>query len=145
QGNAALLICSLGMTFVVLLGGFDLSVGAFLALGAVVMAKLLDRGTPTLLAICLVFALGLLAAAMTNAAFVAFLGFNFLVVTIATDALFSGLALVFSEGRTLPMYKNDFVVWLGTGSIIGIPIAISLALIVAAVSSIILNYTGFGR
>src|SRR5690606_11257002 len=115
QTNAALLICSVGMTFVVLLGGFDLSVGGFLALGAVILAKLPDGGLPAALAVVVVLAVGLAASALTNATFVALLALNFFVVTIATDALFSGLALVLTDGRTLPMYENDFIVWLRTG------------------------------
>ncbi|HLV59690.1 MAG TPA: ABC transporter permease [Natronosporangium sp.] len=145
QTNAALLICSVGMTFVVLLGGFDLSVGGFLALGAVILAKLLDSGLPAALAVVVVLAVGLAASALTNATFVALLGLNFFVVTIATDALFSGLALVLTDGRTLPMYENDFIVWLGTGSILGVPVTVAVAVLVAVGAAAGLHFTGLGR
>lgn len=145
QTNSALLVCSVGMTFVVLLGGFDLSVGGFLACGAVILAKLIEFGLPTIAAIVLVLVIGLIASAVTNAGFVAVLGLNFFVVTIASDALFSGLALVISEGSTLPMYENELIVWIGNGKLAGVPVTVVIALLLAVLAAAVLRFTGFGR
>ncbi|WP_433585958.1 ABC transporter permease [Microbacterium hydrocarbonoxydans] len=143
--NAALLVCSVGMTFVVLLGGFDLSVGAFLALGGVILAKLVEGGLPPLAAIALVLLGGLVASLLTNAGLIAFLGLNFFVVTIATNALFGGLALVVSDGRTVSLYDDAFIVGLGTGTFAGVPLTVIVAVSVAIVAGLILRQTGFGR
>ncbi|WP_281283329.1 ABC transporter permease [Rhodoglobus vestalii] len=145
QTKSALMVCSVGMTFVVLMGGFDLSVGGFLALGAVLLARMVEIGIPAFVAVVLVLAIGLAASLVTNASFIALLGLNFFVVTIATDALFSGLALVASDGRTIPMYDNEFVVWLGTGEVLGLPITVAVAVLVAALALLLLRHTGFGR
>lgn len=145
QTNAALLICSVGMTFVVLLGGFDLSVGGFLALGAVVLARLVETGLPVLLAAVVVLVLGIVASFLTNAGFIALLGLNFFVVTIATDALFSGLALVISDGRTLSLYNDPVVVSLGSGNVLGVPTTVVIAAAVVVLAIVILKFTGFGR
>ena len=145
ETNAALLVCSVGMTFVVLLGGFDLSVGGFLALGSVMLAQLIGAGTSPWLAILLVAVGGVAASALTNAGFIAVLGLNFFVVTIATDALTGGLALVVSKGRTLPLYDSNFIVSLGTTTVAGIPVTVLLAVAVVVVAVLTLRFTGFGR
>lgn len=145
QTNAALLICSVGMTFVVLVGGFDLSVSGALALGGVVTGMLIAAGVPSPLAMVVVIVSTPVAAFLTNGVLIAFAGLNFFVVTIATDALFGGLALVLSNGATRPLYNDRFVVWLGTSSVGGIPVSVVIAFGVVVMSGLLLRYTGFGR
>src|SRR5690606_4868199 len=55
------------------------------------------------------------------------------------------LALVLTDGRTLPMYENDFIVWLGTGSILGVPVTVAVAVLVAVGAAAGLHFTGLGR
>lgn len=145
QTNAALLICSVGMTFVVLVGGFDLSVSGALALGGVAMALLITAGVPAVLAVAIVLLSTPVAAFLTNGILIALANLNFFVVTIATNAVFAGLALVLSNGATIPLYNDKFVVRMGTSSIAGIPVSIVIAAGVVAGSGLLLRYTGFGR
>lgn len=145
ETNAALLVCSVGMTFVVLLGGFDLSVGGFLSLGSVVLALLIGADVSPWLAVPLVLVGAVVASGLTNAGFIAGLGLNFFVVTIATDALAGGLALVLSQGRTLPLYDSEFIVTVGTGTVAGIPLTVLIAVAVLVVGVLVLRLTGLGR
>src|SRR5687767_12035050 len=68
ETNSSLLIVAVGLTFVMLVGGFDLSLGGLSALSAVTLATLLESGTPVGVAIAIVLAGALAAGAVLNGA-----------------------------------------------------------------------------
>lgn len=145
QTNAALLIAAIGLTFAILVGGFDLSVGGLLALSGVFAGVLIGAGVPAPLALLLIFVLGPVVGLVTNGFFIAYVRLNFFVVTIATDALFAGLALAIPGGRTQPLYDEPFIVALGTTRVAGIPLSVVVAILVLVLAGFVLRYTGFGR
>ncbi len=124
------LIIAIGMTYVILTAGIDLSVGAVLALSTVVTADLLQRGVPVIPTILLGLTLGgilgmasgLLISRVKVPPFVATLG----MMTVAR-----GLALTYTQGRPITGLPATFR-YIGTGFLGPIPMPI----IVAAVSFI---------
>lgn len=145
ETNSVLLIVAIGLTFVLLVGGFDLSVGGMLALSGVMLAELLQAGLPVGLAIPLVVAGGAALGLVLNGMLVAKAGLSFFVVTLGTASLFRGVALVQTEGASQGLYEETFVRGLGAGRIAGIPWPVIVALAVFALAFGALRYTGFGR
>lgn len=136
---------ALGMTFVILTGGIDLSVGSTLAITSAVFAGLLQNGIgilpAILIALVIGFGLGLINGILiTKGKLAPF------IVTLATMTIFRGLTLVYTEGRPIPGPKEDFLFkFLGKGTVFGIPFPVILFAIVFIILWIILNKTPFGR
>jgi ribose transport system permease protein len=145
ETNGVLLIVSVGLTFALLVGGFDLSMGGVIAFGGVVMAKLIQHGVPTGAAIAVIvvgaFAFGLIG----NGVPIAKLQLNFFVVTLGAWIALQGLALAVSQGAVQPLYNNKLIKQIGTLRYGNFPVSVMIALFVAAVAFVVLRYTGFGR
>src|SRR4051812_1434489 len=90
-------VIAIGMTFVILTGGIDLSVGSILALTAVVTADLVDAGVPVPLIAVAAIALGA-AVGVVNGIGVAVLKIQPFIMTLATMVLFRGLTLRITDG-----------------------------------------------
>lgn len=135
-------IVAIGMTFVLLTAGVDLSVGAIMFIVAAVVGKLAIGGTG--LPLVFVVALGLGATAgLVNAVFVARFTIVPFIVTLATLYLGRGFALWLTETRAmnLPASFLEF----GAGRVAGIPIPILILAVVALVAHVTLSATPFGR
>jgi len=138
-------VMAVGMTFVIMTAGIDISVGAILYLSLVLAVMFALKG-PALYAIYLayVIALGLgTLMGLANGLITNFVGINPLVTTLATLVIFRGLAIHITQAKiTIP---PEGVRFLGIGSIAGLPVPILVALLVGAIGAIVLNYTRFGR
>lgn len=145
ETNAVLLVVSVGLTLVMIAGGFDLSIGGFLALFGVILAKLLAAGVPTGVAIALVIGGAVALGGAANGFTIARLGVSFFVVTLGMLALTRGLALVITDGQTQGLYEEDFLRTLSEGRIVGIPWSVVIAVLVLAAGFMITRYSGFGR
>lgn len=145
ETNAVTLILAVGLTFVLLTGGFDLSVGGVLALSGVVLADLVGRGVPALGAILLVVAGATLLGLATNGLLVARAGLSFFVVTIGTASIFRGIAQLRTGGQSVALYQNEFLVELGSGEVAGVPYTVLIAAVVFVVALLVARYTGYGR
>ena len=136
------LIMAIGMTYVILTAGIDLSVGAVLALATVVTADLLQRGVPIvptiglglLLGGVLGMANGLLISRVKVPAFVATLG----MMTVAR-----GLALTYTQGRPITGLPDAFR-YIGTGYLGPIPMPIIVAGVTFLAGYILLTRTRMG-
>lgn len=136
---------ALGMTFVILTGGIDLSVGSTLAFTSAIFAGLLQNGMATGLAILITLALGL-ALGLINGILITKGKLAPFIVTLATMTIFRGLTLVYMDGRPISGPKDDFAFqFLGKGQVFGIPFQVILFLIVYIVLSTLLNKTSHGR
>jgi rhamnose transport system permease protein len=124
-----LALLALPMTFIIISGGIDLSIGAAMALSAVVLGLLYESGSPMWVAALAALATGT-AAGLLNGLFVAFVRVHPLIVTLATMAAFRGLAEGISLGRPISGFPDAFT-WWGTGSLLRLPIPL---LIFAAVA-----------
>lgn len=138
-------LIAFGMTFVILTGGIDLSVGSILALSSALMAGMIVSGIDPILAIligCLLGAgmgavNGLLITKGKMAPFIA---------TLATMTIFRGLTLVYTDGNPITGLGDSYLFQLfGRGYFLGIPVPAITMMLSFAVLWVILHKTPFGR
>ena len=137
-------LAAFGMTFVILTGGIDLSVGALAALTGVFAADLLGRGVP----MGVVIPLGILAGALVGmgvGAIIAKTNIPPFIVTLGLTNIYSGLAIAYNDGYPVPIALEDPFTVLGNGKILGIPTPILVLIAAFIICYIILNKTNVGR
>ena len=140
---AVVAIIAAGMTFVILSGGIDLSVGAVMALCGTVAAGLMAGGTTPSLAFAAALLIGVAAGAV-NGVLVAYARMPSIIVTLATMGIARGLALIYSGGYPI----DGLPAWvsiLGSGSVAALPVAGLIMVVVFVVAWIVLARTAFGR
>jgi ribose transport system permease protein len=140
--NAMFALVALGMCFVIMTGGIDLSVGSTAALGSVAAALASPYGlVPGLLA-----GVGAgLAVGLINAFVIAGLNILPFIATLATMLGASGTALLLAGNQSVSVSYDTSFVELGQGDLFGFPIPAWIALIAYVAGSIILNFTAYGR
>ena len=137
-------LVALPMTFIIITGGIDLSVGSILGLCAISLGVLWQGlGVPLGLVIVLVLLIGILAGAF-NALLIVRVGVPPLIMTLATLALYRGLAQGISEARSVTGYPEWFF-WFGQGSIFGLPVQLFLFIVMAVIAGVVLQTTTLGR
>ncbi|MFR8170297.1 MAG: ABC transporter permease [Marvinbryantia sp.] len=136
-------VCSVGMTFVILTGGMDLSVGSVIGVSAVAGAQLLSRGWPIPIVIILILLLGA-AAGLFNAFFINEIGIAPIIMTLGTMTALRGVAFLLCGG--FPVYGIDkrFLV-IGQGYVGVVPVPVIIMAGAFAVGYILLNKFPFGR
>ncbi|GAB3618300.1 hypothetical protein GCM10027416_28570 [Okibacterium endophyticum] len=134
-------ILAIGMTFVILIGGIDLSVGSMLALTSVTVGLLVELGVPLVIAAVLGLVVGTLSG-LVNGILISRLGLPSIVVTIATMAVYAGLALALSGGRSFPIPAD--LAFLGRGYVAGIPMPLICLLLLFVVAYVVLTRTAYG-
>jgi rhamnose transport system permease protein len=138
-----LAILALPMTFIMITGGIDLSVGSAMALSAVVLGLTFEGGAPPYAAALLAVLAGATAGAL-NGVFVAQVHVHPLIVTLATLSAYRGIAEGVSLGRPISGFPEDFI-FLGTGSVAGVPLPGIIFALAALVSGVMLTWSAFGR
>ena len=136
---------ALGMTFVILTGGIDLSVGSTLAVTSAIFAGLLQNGMNTILAILIALGLGLILG-LINGFLITKGKLAPFIVTLATMTIFRGLTLVYTDGRPIAGPKDNFAFqFLGKGQFFGVPFQVILFALAFLILWTILNKTALGR
>lgn len=143
SGAAALGIMAVAQTYLIIAGGFDVSVGSVVALTGVVIGLLVGDGVNVWLASLAGLGVGAGVGAI-NGFIVVRLGVNPLITTLGTLSIFSGLAFTISGGSTLIVADADFG-FLGSGDILGIPFCLLLLVALASVALWIERCTRTGR
>lgn len=141
--NSMLGIVALGMTFVILTSGIDLSVGALLAVAGVIAANLANQG----LAVALIAAVSASAfLGLINGVLIAKARIQPFIVTLGMMIAARGLALAVTgeESVAIKGLSDDFS-WLGRGFIGFLPVPVVVLIILYVIGWVILNYTRFGR
>ncbi|MCP1639120.1 ribose transport system permease protein [Streptococcus gallinaceus] len=135
-----------GMTFVILTGGIDLSVGSILALSSALSAGLIGQGMPVGLAIVLAVCMGGIFG-MLNGLFISFGKLAPFIVTLATMTIFRGATLVYSNGNPITEGLSDSFLFqfLGQGYVVGIPFPVILMFLTFVILYILLHKTAFGK
>ena len=137
-------ILAVGMTFVILTGGIDLSVGAVMALAGTIAAGLMvNMGLPGGVGLALALLVGL-GLGQFNGALVAWGRMPAIIVTLATMGMARGLGLIYSGGYTISGLPG-WVSWFGVGRIGIIPVPVVIMLAVYALAWALLQRTPFGR
>jgi galactofuranose transport system permease protein len=141
--NSMVGLVALGMTFVILTGGIDLSVGALLATAGVVAGALSPRGA----LVALVGAIGTAAVlGMLNGLVIAKARIQPFVVTLAMMIAARGIALAATNEQSVRVASEATVLsWLGRGWVGPIPVPVLLLLLAYALGWVVLRYTTFGR
>jgi ribose transport system permease protein len=136
-------ILAVGMTFVILTGGIDLSIGSVVALAGVLGALATLKTGSVALGFTVALAVGVLCGVFTGF-FTAYLKVPPFVVTLAVLTIARGLAFILAEGRSIGDLPAGFA-WFGKTSVLGIPLSVVAMLATFAVGWFVLAHTRFGR
>jgi rhamnose transport system permease protein len=138
------IIVALTMTFLIINGEIDLSAPSIMGLSACVTAYLFSRGTDFGTALLISLSIGL-ACGLFNGFWIAIVGLNSLVVTLAMLICYRGLARVFLEDRSIGQFPEWFN-FLGQKNLVGpFPFALIVFFALLVLAVVVLHYSGFGR
>ncbi|TFB65013.1 ABC transporter permease [Cryobacterium sp. Hz9] len=139
-----IIILAAGMTFVLIVGGFDLSVGAATGLSAATTMLVLMNDGPLPLAVLAGVGTGMIFG-IINGFVIAVMEINAFIVTLATLSIGAGALQVLTNSTQLTGVASPAFAWLTKGSILGIPSGVVITLIIVAVLEWMLLFTTFGR
>ncbi len=145
RSSAILGVMALGVTFVVISGNLDLSVGSMMSFSTIVVLDLHDKIGPAL-AIPAMFAMTLALGALIGF-LVGYLKLNSLIVTLGMLSAIHGLTLTYSGGKNMDI-DDKAGTWFsvfGQGEALGIPVPILLFAALAVGLGLLLSRTPFGR
>lgn len=139
-------IMAVGMLFVILTRGIDLSVGSVAALGSVMTGYFMTfagfSGPTTILLVLLCGS----ACGMVTGWFIAYLRLPSFVMSLAMMAIARGLSLIMSDGRPIPLGDAGALFTnFGTGFLFGVPQPVILMFVIFIIAGVALNFTRFGR
>jgi ribose/xylose/arabinose/galactoside ABC-type transport system permease subunit len=135
-------IIAIGMTFVIIAGGIDLSVGSIVAVSGIVVGSLLHSKFP----IPVAAAGGILVGGfcgLVNGTVIARWKIPPFIATLGMMSAARGAALMLTGGRSVSEFQNGFV-WLGTGYLAGIPVPVAFMLLIALAATLFASYTYWG-
>ena len=134
---------AVGMTFVILSAGIDLSVGSIVALSGVVLGMALQAGYPLVLALAAALVAGF-GCGVTNGTLISWGRLPPFIVTLGTMSIARGAALLATEGRPISGFDPSFRS-LATGRIGFIPAPVIVMAVVYVIAHVLLTRTTFGR
>jgi ribose/xylose/arabinose/galactoside ABC-type transport system permease subunit len=141
QQSAVLLVAAVAMTFVIVNGSIDLSVGSIVALSALVAAAL--SSTLGVWVILPAIGVGLLCGLLNGALF-AYGKIPSFIVTLGTLVIFRGVVLLYTKGAPVSISDTGFL-GLYAGRSFGVPNTVLIALAATAFAGVVFNHTVFGR
>jgi ribose/xylose/arabinose/galactoside ABC-type transport system permease subunit len=136
-------IVAVGMTFVILSGGIDLSVGSIVAVSGVALGFALQADQPLVVALAAALAVGLLCGQI-NGILIDRGGLPPFIVTLGMMSMARGAALVVTEGRPISGFDEGFRA-LATATIAYVPAPIVIMVVVYVLGHLVLTRTTFGR
>lgn len=141
---APMLIVAVAMTFVITTGGIDLSVGSAVALTNALAAIGLSDGLPWPFVAVGVIVVGAVVGGVQGW-FSAFQQIPSFIVTLAGLSMLRGLALLLTQGYSIPIQGAAGFVELGRGWVFGLPIPALVAVVIAAIGYVVLGHMRYGR
>ncbi|MDD2970852.1 MAG: ABC transporter permease [Lachnospiraceae bacterium] len=142
--QAYVIIAAIGLSFIMIGGGMDLSVGYQMSLVGIITAMcMMWYNLPIWLSIMIGMITGVILGLCNGLAAVK-LKVHPLIITLGTMTVYQGISYIISNSNTIFGLPDAFK-FIGQGYVFGIPFCIILAVIVAAIASFILNKTYFGR
>jgi len=138
-------LLAIGMTFVILAGGIDLSVGSVLAFAGMVAASVVAGDAPhaPLLAVAAGVAVGVASGAL-NGLVIARFRVPAFVVTLGMLSIARGATQIYNDGMPISGLSDAFLL-IGQGKVAGVPIPVLIFLALFAASLVVLRYSRFGR
>ena len=138
-------LIAFGMTFVILTGGIDLSVGSTLALSSALMAGMIASGLNPVLAMGMGLVLGAFLGAC-NGVMITKGKMAPFIATLATMTIYRGLTLVYTDGNPITGIGDSFIFkYMGRGYLFGIPFPVVVMLLFFGVLYVLLHKMTFGR
>ncbi|REJ27792.1 MAG: ribose ABC transporter permease [Caldibacillus debilis] len=138
-------LLAFGMTYVILTGGIDLSVGSILALCSALAAGFMTDSMDPVLAVSAGLVLGALMGA-ANGFVIAKGKVAPFIATLATMTIFRGLTLVYTEGRPITGFSDSVAFkMIGRGYFLGVPVPVYIMLAIFLILYLVLKKTTFGR
>ena len=137
-------VAAIGILFVLLIGGIDLSVGAVYGLVSVVLVTVMIETGSFPLSLAVALATGIVFG-LVNGVLVQWVRIPAFITTLGSFYIAYAIAQMISAGSMLSMPADDLFVGLQTGDLFGIPYLVVLAALVAAVAWVVLNHSTFGR
>ena len=137
-------ISAVGLMFVMISGGIDLSIGSQIVFSNVLLAiMMVDWKLPPGVAIPLILLVGSGLGAI-NGLLCIKLKIHPLIITLGTSAIFKGMGYIINQSRNIMGFPDSFR-WFGQGYVLGIPVPVIILVIVTLIGSFILTKTYFGR
>lgn len=140
-------ILAVGISFTILIGGIDLSIGSVLAFSSAIGALLLTQGWPLFAVLLLILALGTLLGFL-NGLLVSYGRLQAFIATLGTMSLWRGLTLVITQARPISIRKApaaDAFCFIGSGSVLGVPVPVWIMVLVFLLAYVILRHLRIGR
>ncbi len=150
-------LLALGVTFTLVVDGFDLSVGSTMSLSTVVTASLMVwYDMPLWLVLLLPLLIGVLAG-VVNSFLIVVLGIPDLLATLSMMYIVAGLHRTYTEGYsiynnmpltsggTAPGQLSEAFLWIGQGQMLGLPVPVWIMVVLVLASYLVLNHTRWGR
>jgi len=137
------LVVAVGMTIVITSGGIDLSVGSILAVSSVLSAITLNAGWHTLITSVSMMVLGSAIGAF-NGFFIGYQKIPPFITTLASLSILRGVAIVLTEGYSIPIPMESLFISIGRGWVLGTPIPVIIAIAVIVAGIVTLYRTRFG-
>lgn len=147
RANSVVLLLALGMTFVVITAGIDLSVASMTVASGMVMGLALGEGWPWLVVALVSVGTGL-GMGLVNGVLIGLGRVSFFVVTLGTLSIYASVALLTTFGETIQLYDRPAFstsASLANESILGVPRVIVLCAVAYLIGAFVLRYTTFGR
>ena len=137
-------IASIGMTFVILIAGIDLSIGSIITIVNVVCAYLMVNAGMNMWVAVIISLLLATAIGTLNGGMVATIGIPALIATFASQTIFEGISYLISGGRPISGFTSDFGLF-GRWAVGPVPVCALIMIACFALGSFILNKSYFGR
>ncbi|MBE8520814.1 ABC transporter permease [Amycolatopsis sp. H6(2020)] len=138
---APVCIVALGMALVIGTEGIDLSVGSVMSIAAALIPLYLGAGPLTAIIVAIIAGI---VSGLFSGYLVAYLGIQPIIATLALLVGGRGLALVIAHGQLVQLHNRDFLA-LGTGDVLGVPIMVIVAGVLAVLAGLVVQRTTFGR
>ena len=135
-------IIAVGMAIVLITGGIDLSVGSVAGIACVSTALLMNAGVPWFIAIVLVLLISA-CAGLINGFSISQLGISPFIATLAMMTALRGCAYLLTGGLPVFGFPDD-ILFMGKGSVLGIPVPVIIMVTIFVISIIVMDKTKFG-
>jgi len=142
--SAVLWIVAMGMTFALISGGIDISVGALVGLDGIFLAKITGTGIPEWLCLLAVLVFGAALGGLTNGVLIGKFRLSFFVVTLATLTALTGVVDLWSGGNSVKI-SSTFITDLALNRILGTQDPIWIMAVVFVIAYYVQKFTYLGR
>ena len=143
QQTAINAIIAVGMTFVIITAGIDLSVGSIMAFAGVVLASALNAGYPLPLALLAGLGIGLVSG-IVNGLLITYGKLPPFISTLGMMSVARGAALLYTDGRPISGFDENFR-FLANGEVLNIPMPVIIMIVIYMIAHFILTRTKLGR